>query len=190
MNIESLLMPRQNGKSRDRRVWSIPLEAVWLPFFIATNTEGKTNIPSDALGAPLRLAKSADGTVKFSKTGRPIFKVVADINNQVRIIRENFTAQLQAYANMVIDQKAEDFKAEVAKAQKAGKPILDADAETLEKAIAAIKAKELTEALNEAATKAEKPKAEETKAEKPKTEEKPKAKEEKPKAKELAEVKA
>jgi len=184
MNIESLLMPRQNGKSRDRRVWSIPLEAVWLPFFLATNTEGKTDIPSDALGAPLRLAKSSDGSVKFSKTGRPIFKVVADINNQVRIIRENFTAQLQAYANTVVSLKAEEYKAEVAKAQKAGKPILDADAETLEKAIAAIKAKELTEALNKA-TKAEEPKAEEPKAEKA---EKPKA--EKPKAKELAEVKA
>jgi len=159
MNIDSLLVQRNNGKGRDRRVWGIPLEGIWLPFFLATNAEGKTAISHEALGAPLRLAKNADGSVKFSKTGRPIFRVAPEISNQVRIIRENFTAQLEAYANSVIGQKPEEYKAEVAKAQKAGRPIIEADAKALEEAIEAMKKAELEKAVAEA-TKAEKPKAE------------------------------
>jgi len=190
--IESLVVPRQNAKAKDRRVWSIPLEGVWLPFFLATNTEGKTDVPSEALGAPLRLAKASDGTVKFSKTGRPIFRVTADLSNQIKIVRENFVAQLQAYANTVVSRKPEEYKAEVAKAQKAARPILEADAMDLEKAIAELKAKELAEAMAKATGK--KPEAEEPKTKKPKTKE-PKAKEpkaeepkaEEPKAEEKAE---
>ena len=159
MNIDSLLVQRNNGKGRDRRVWGIPLEGIWLPFFLATNAEGKTAISAEALGAPLRLAKNADGSVKFSKTGRPIFRVAPEISNQVRVIRENFTAQLEAYANSVIGQKPEEYKAEVAKAQKAGRPIIEADAKALEEAIEAMKKAELEKAVAEA-TKAEKPKAE------------------------------
>jgi hypothetical protein len=160
MNIDSLLVQRQNGKGRDRRVWGIPLEGIWLPFFLATNTEGKTAISPEALGAPLRLAKNADGSVKFSKTGRPIFRVAPEIGNQVRIIRENFTAQLSAYAERVIGQKPEEYKAEVAKAQKAGRPILEADAKALDEAIEAEKARQLAEAVAEATgQKAERPKA-------------------------------
>jgi hypothetical protein len=171
MNIESLLMPRHNGKARDRRVWSIPLEGIWVPFFLATNTEGKTDIPAEALGAPLRLAKNADGTVKFSKTGRPVFRVAPEIAQQVRIVRENFTAQLEAYTNRVIGQKAEDYKAEVAKAQKAGKPIIEADAKALDEAIELLKAKELAEAIAKATGQTEGQKAE-AEGQKPKAKEK------------------
>ena len=60
--IRSLLMPNGN-KPRGRRVWSIDLESVWLPFLTATNTVGDTAIPVDALGAPLRLAYNAVGSV-------------------------------------------------------------------------------------------------------------------------------
>jgi hypothetical protein len=53
--IVALLQP-QAGKPTGRKVWSIDLETVWLPFFTATNTVKKTTIPAEALGAPLRLA--------------------------------------------------------------------------------------------------------------------------------------
>jgi len=76
--IKALLMP--NGKKpAGRKAWSIDLETVWLPFFTATNTVGDTHISPDALGAPLRLAYDADGSVKFSKTGRPITKVAKEL---------------------------------------------------------------------------------------------------------------
>ena len=166
MQIDSLLVQRQNGKSRDRRVWGIPLSGIWLPFFLATNTEGKTAITAEALGSPLRLAKNADGSVKFSKTGRPIFRIVPEIANQIRVIRENFTAQLEAYTNMVIGQKAEEYKAEVAKAQKAGRPLIEADARALDEAIEAMRQAQLEKAMTEA-TKAEKPKTEKPKAKEP-----------------------
>ena len=66
--IKSLLQPTTKRES-GRKVWSIDLESIWLPFFIATNVQGDTAIPHDALGALLRLAYEKDGSVKFSKTG-------------------------------------------------------------------------------------------------------------------------
>jgi len=91
--IKALLVP--NGrKPAGRKVWSIDLETTWLPFFTATNVMGETRIAPDALGAPLRLAYNADGSVKFSKTGRPVTKVVKELSDQIRMVRENFTASL------------------------------------------------------------------------------------------------
>ena len=37
--VKRLLMPVGQQKSA-RKVWSIDLESVWIPFFTATNTEG------------------------------------------------------------------------------------------------------------------------------------------------------
>jgi len=165
MNIESLLMPRQNSKAKDRKVWSIPLEGIWLPFFIATNVEGKTDISSESLGAPLRLARDTDGAVKFSKKGRPIFRVVPELAEQIKIVRENFSAQLQAYANAVKAQNPEGYKAEIGKAQNAGRPILDADIKALEEAIELLKTKELAEtAIQTSAKKSKAKELAETKA--------------------------
>ena len=99
--IAALLQP-QPGKTAGRRVWSIDLETVWLPFFTATNTVKATAIPSDALGAPLRLAYGKDGEVRFSPTGRPVVKVAAEIAAQVKVVRENFIANLQTFTGQVI----------------------------------------------------------------------------------------
>ena len=52
--IAALLQP-QPSKPTGRKVWSIDLETVWLPFLTATNVTKATTIPSEALGAPLRL---------------------------------------------------------------------------------------------------------------------------------------
>jgi hypothetical protein len=133
--IKALLKP--NGKKpTTRRVWSIDLEGVLLPLFTATNTVGDTMIPHEALGAPLRLAYNADGTVKFSKTGRPVVKVVREIADHVRMMRENLVASLQAYTHVVYEDNPEGFKAEAQANQEAGKPIIKRDNEALAKSIA------------------------------------------------------
>ncbi len=64
--VAALLQPLKNTQG-DRRVWSIPLNGVWIPFFTATNVAGETAIPAEALGAPVRLQREQDGTPKFRK---------------------------------------------------------------------------------------------------------------------------
>ena len=59
--ISALLQPRPE-RAADRRVWSIPVFGVWVPFFTATNTAGETHLSAEALGAPVRLAREKDGT--------------------------------------------------------------------------------------------------------------------------------
>ncbi|GAJ12300.1 unnamed protein product, partial [marine sediment metagenome] len=98
--IKSLLIPTTKSPA-GRRVWSIDLETVWLPFFFSTNTMGDTAIPVDALGSPIRLAYDKDGSVKFSKTGRPVSRVAKPISDSVTLIRQNFVANLQQYAEQV-----------------------------------------------------------------------------------------
>ena len=136
--IADLLRPLPGPSTGDRRVWSLPLNAVWLPFFTATNTEGKTAISPEALGAPIRLAKDSDGSVKFSKAGRPMLRVVKELSEHVRIVRENFTAGLVAYVGQVVKTRPKDYKAQVEAAQLAGEPLHQADADAL---MVALKAK-------------------------------------------------
>ena len=144
--IKSLLMP--NGrKPVGRKAWSIDLETVWLPFFTATNTVGDTHLPPDALGAPLRLAYDADGSVRFSKTGRPITKVAKDLADTIRMVRQNFSAGLLGYTEQVIAKDKAGYKAQVELARKAGEPIVARDRANLDKAIA--------KAMEEAVAKAE-----------------------------------
>ena len=99
------------------------------------NTMGDTAIPHDALGAPLRLAYNGDGSVKFSKSGRPVIKVAKDVQDNVRMVRENFVATLQAYAHSVAHENPDGYKAEVEASAKAGRPIVEKDKEALEAAI-------------------------------------------------------
>lgn len=132
--IKALLTP--NGKKpQGRKVWSIDLEMVWLPFFTATNTNGETNIPHDSLGCPLRLAYDADGSVKFSKSGRPITRVAKDLSDTIRMVRDNFTAGLQNYASEVVNTNPDGYKTQVDLSLKAGEPILLKDRHNAEKAI-------------------------------------------------------
>jgi len=146
--IKSLLTP--NGKKpAGRRVWSLDLETIWLPFFMATTLQGDTAIPIDALGAPLRLAYNQDGSVKFSRTGRPVIKVVKPIADSVKLVRENFAANLMAYSFEVAQSNPKGFEALQRNAVKAGKPINTADRENLQRAIAEAQAKAMAEATAE-----------------------------------------
>ena len=136
--IKSLLVPN-GSKPRGRRVWSIDLETVWLPFFAATNAMGDTAIAHDALGAPLRLAYEADGSVKFSpRNGKPIVKVAKELQTTVRLVRENLAAGLLTYAHGVLTENPDAYKAEVEANIEAGKPIQEHDRQSLDNAIASM----------------------------------------------------
>jgi len=145
--IATLLQPPP-VKPRGRRVWSIDLETVWLPFFTATNTVQATEIPHEALGAPLRLNYDKDGEVRFSKTGRPMLKVATEIASQVRLVRENFVANLQTFTGRVVARAKDAYKAEVEASHKAGAPILAKMDEDL--AMAVLRRQEMAEAAQAA----------------------------------------
>ncbi|MBA7469518.1 hypothetical protein ES705_32888 [subsurface metagenome] len=132
--IKNLLLPTTKSPV-GRRVWSIDLETTWLPFFMATNAMGDTAIPADALGSPIRLAYDRDGSVKFSKTGRPVTRVAKPISASVTLIRQNFVANLQQYAEQVATDRQKDYKKQVEMAIIAGKPIIAHDKTELDKAV-------------------------------------------------------
>ena len=153
--IKSLLIPSIK-KPQGRRVWSIDLEQVWLPFFLATNTMGDTAIPSDALGCPLRLGYDKAGAVRFTQAGRPVVRVAKEIGDSVRLVRDNFTANLLNYAGSVIKDNGEGYKAQVALAKKAGEPIIQHDRLQLHLALEAkAKAEAVAKAEAEAKLEAE-----------------------------------
>ncbi len=132
--IKNLLMPTTKSPT-GRRVWSIDLETVWLPFLFSTNTMGDTAIPLDALGAPIRLGFDKDGSVKFSKSGRPVLKVAKPITDTVTLIRQNFVANLQQYSEQVATDKAEEYTRQVQLALTAGEPIIAHDKAELDNAV-------------------------------------------------------
>ena len=143
--ISALLQPMP-GRGTDRRAWSIPLQGVWIPFFTATNTAGETAIPAEAMGAPLRLIRQPDGTPKFSQTGRPVIRVVKELSDQIRIVRENFTAGLLSYTETVRKSMPDEFKAQVEAAHKAGEPIAQKDVSDLDEYLELVKAAAVAEA--------------------------------------------
>jgi len=132
--IKSLLMPTAKPPV-GRRAWSIDLQQVWIPFFTSTNVMGDTAIPLDALGCPLRLAYDKDGSVKFSKTGRPTIRVAKPISDSIKLVRENFTANLVAYAHSVATEMAKEYNAQVKMALAEGQPIAQHDTTELNKAV-------------------------------------------------------
>jgi hypothetical protein len=146
--IKSLV--KSNGKSTGRKAWSIDLETVWLPFFTATNAMKDTTIPHEALGAPLRLAYNTDGSVKFSKAGKPVIRIAKDISEAVKLVRENFVAGLQDYTNSVFTENGEGYKEQVKLARQAGKPIQESDKSKLDEALAKLVQEALAHAESEA----------------------------------------
>lgn len=135
--IKGLLRP--NGqKSAGRKIWSVDLETVWLPFFTATNTDGLTVIPHDVLGSPLRLSYETDGSVRFNtKTGKPVVKVAKDLADSIRLVRENFVAGLQQFAASVQSKEKDAYIEQVRLNIEAGRPIVEKDRQALDMAIAA-----------------------------------------------------
>jgi len=141
--IKSLLTPNTK-KPQGRKVWSIDLETVWLPFFTATNTLGDTAIPSAALGCPMRLAYDKAGAVRFSQNGKPVIRVAKEVSDSVKMVRDNFVANLLQYTGEVMTSHSEEYTNQLSKAEKMGKPIAQHDNAELSKAIEAIKEAEAT----------------------------------------------
>ena len=155
--IKTLLRPN-GSKPRGRKVWSVDLESVWLPFFTASNVTGDTCIPNESLGAPLRLAYELDGSVKFSNSGRPVIRVAKELQDNIKLVRENFVAGLTAFTQSVIDNQPDEYKTQVETSQQAGMPIVERDRQALDNALIEQAAKVAQEA--EAQMEAEaKPKA-------------------------------
>ncbi len=139
--IQSLVKPsQQSGPSR--RVWSVDLESVWVPFFTATNVTGATTVPSEDLGAPLRLNKARDGQVRFGSNGRPQLRVAPKLNEAITDVRSNFIASLVNFTGQVIKDNKDGYAAEVGKAQKAAAPIHALMQKDVDEAIAAYEAAE------------------------------------------------
>ena len=134
--IKSLVTPTTK-QPQGRKVWSIDLQQVWLPFFTATNTMGDTAIPSDAIGCPLRLGYDKAGQVRFSQAGRPVIRVAKEIADNVKLVRDNFTANLLNYTGSVMRDNAEGYKAQIETAKKAGEPIYQHDKNQLSSALKA-----------------------------------------------------
>jgi len=151
--IKSLLTPTTK-QPQGRKVWSIDLQQVWLPFFTATNTLGDTAIPSQAIGCPLRLGYDKTGAVRFSQAGRPVIRVAKELGDNIRLVRDNFTANLLNYAGAVIRDNADSYKAQVELARKAGQPIYQYDKTQLDIALKA-KVEAEAKAQAEAVAKAE-----------------------------------
>jgi len=148
----AMLLNPAPSKPQGRKVWSVDLETVWLPFFTASNVMGKTVIPPEALGAPLRLAYGKDGLPKFSTTtGKPVIKVAKELGESVKMVRENLVANLQHFSVTVRKAEPDKYKAEVSTSIEAGKPIREADRIAINKAMA--------EAMAEAIAKQDKAEA-------------------------------
>lgn len=120
------------GQPTDRRAWSVPIAGIWVPFFLGTNVLGESTVSAEALGAPLRLAKEKDGSIKFSPSGRPVIRVAKELSDQVKLARENYIVGLQLHIAGVRKDKPEEYKAEAARAQAAGTPIIKADKDALD----------------------------------------------------------
>jgi hypothetical protein len=149
--IKSLVTPIKANKPQARKVWSIDLETVWLPFFTATNTMGDTAIPSEAIGCPMRLAYDKAGAVRFSQNGKPVIRVAKEVGDSVKMVRDNFVANLLQYTGEVMTSHSEEYTNQLSLAEKLGKPIAQLDASNLSKAIEAMKEAE-AEATTEATT--------------------------------------
>lgn len=141
--IVSLLAPRPVQAKSTRRVWGMSLQDVVLPFLVASNVTGNTAIPHDALGAPVRLAYDKDGSVKFSKAGKPTTRVAKPITDAVNLMRDNMVASLQSFTGEVVKAHKEDYVKEVAACTKAGKPVHEHDERNLRTAMAARQAAEM-----------------------------------------------
>ena len=162
INFTTLHKPLPDTKNTDRKVWSVSLGSVWLPYFMAQNATGVTSIPHDVLGAPLRLAREKDGTPRFSQSGRPVLRVNKELNDQIKMVRENFAFGLMVHAEQVKAKYPEAYKAQVDAAKAAGAPLVQKDSDDLQAylellADAAQKAKGEDAAAPPAAEQAEAP---------------------------------
>jgi hypothetical protein len=135
--IATLVRPLPKSATSERKLWSIGLNTTWLPFFTATNLQGATFIPAEVMGCPTRLVVGKDGEVKFTDSGKPRIGVAKELSGAIRLVRENFVANLQHYAEEVASKNADAYAGLVASYQEAGRPIAEHQNQQMAEAIAA-----------------------------------------------------
>jgi hypothetical protein len=121
--LTALLAPSK-GTRRSRRAWGIDVETVWVPYFTATNVREETELPDDVLGAPIRLAKTKDGEVRFDANGMPRMRVAPELNAQVNLVRENLVSAMMARVRTTIEERPDDYRKQVAAQQLAGEAVI------------------------------------------------------------------
>ena len=139
LTIHTLMKPSPN-KAKDRSVWGLPLQGLWIPFFTATNTVGESHIDAGALGCPLRLAVGKDGVPKLKDDGTPRYTVDKEISTGVKVVKDNFAFGLMAFIASTQKAMPTEYKAQVEAAQKAGEKVLEQDQTTLDNYLAEIEA--------------------------------------------------
>ena len=132
----SLVTPQPTKTVITRRVKSFDVEMLRL-FAVATNVEGKTSIPLDAIGAPYRLATNKDGTIRFGQTGKPSVRIAKELVGFGTMIHQNIVAGIQADTARVFKENEEACTDMLAKAEQAGKPIVEIDERKLAEALKA-----------------------------------------------------
>lgn len=125
------LMKQSPDKAKDRTVWGLPLNGLWIPFFMGTNAVGESNIDSGSLGCPLRLSVDKDGVPKLKDDGSARYQVDKAISKAVTGVKDNIAFGLRAFTDTVKKTHAEEYKAQVEAAQKAGEAIREHDDTTL-----------------------------------------------------------
>ncbi len=145
--VHTLMKPSPN-KAKDRSVWGLPLQGLWIPFFTATNTVGESHIDAGALGCPLRLSVGKDGVPKLKDDGTPRYQVDKKIGDAVNGVKDNFAFGLMAFVASTQKAMPNEYKAQVAAVQKAGEKVLEQDQTALDNYMA-----ELEEVAKEAAAK-------------------------------------
>jgi len=130
------LVKQSTARATERKVWSIGLNTTWLPFFTATNLQGATFLPAEALGCPMRLVIGKDGVVKMNTNGTPKVAVCKELKAAVRSVEDNFIAGLHQYVSDVKDVNPEGYAELVKHCEELGKPIADKENDLAMKAVA------------------------------------------------------
>ncbi len=125
------LMKQSPDKAKDRSVWGLPLNGLWIPFFMATNTVGESNIDSGSLGCPLRLAVDKDGVPKLKDDGSARYQVDKTISKAVKGVKDNIAFGLMTFTETTKRARPDEYKAQVEAAQKAGDEIREHEDTTL-----------------------------------------------------------
>ena len=139
LTVHTLMKPSPN-KVKDRSVWGLPLQQLWIPFFMATNTVGESHINAGSLGCPLRLAVGKDGVPKLKDDGTPRYTVDKEISNAVKTVKDNFAFGLMAFIASTQKAMPNEYKAQVEATQTEGAKVQEQDQTVLDDYLAEIQA--------------------------------------------------
>jgi len=123
----------KDNKPAEKKSWNIPINTVLVPFLTVTNLEGRTAIPPEDLGYPVKLNRDSEGNIRFSKaTGKPMMKVAKSISNHVKGVRDNLIALMTSETSDYYTKNTETYNTERKACLEAGKLQLDQDTLDLE----------------------------------------------------------